>query len=379
MFGREYEYMRARRKSIAKGRELLNIDGQRRWSVEQTGAAEGVFIPGRCAYAQNDAYLELANPGFSVQSFLASWALLVLLACLFILWMWYGLAVHPLVFDRIFFLGWSEAYESEMLPLLIGGWTLILFFAAGCIFFVYMMFVGLGARTAFFGPLRGRIRFNRKTRKVYVLRPRYCGGNKVFEWDRLEAIFKPFPARMEQRVVRYHQAQPLALYHPPFAEDDPAAEGEDVIFIDSATTTYYPEAVAGLWEYIRRYMEFGPSIDVIPPKAPVTFQQIPRFLPPAYSTYCGMPSAAQCRLEMDVSLYLPLYMALVQSTCFWPRFPAAWESDSGMGEPEDRPVQTGAVMTAMVYRAEGKLSQADEAQFMKHWGTEEGLQEALAR
>ncbi|UDM53393.1 hypothetical protein [Cupriavidus sp. MP-37] len=82
---------------------------------------------------------------------------------------------------------------------------------------------------------------------------------------------------------------------------------------------------------------------------------------------------------MDVSLYLPLYMALVQSTCFWPRFPTAWESDSGMGEPEDRPVQTGAVMTAMVYRAEGRLSLADEVQFMKHWGTEEGLQEALAR
>ena len=41
---------------------------------------------------------------------------------------------------------------------------------------------------------------------------------------------------------------------------------------------------------------------------------------------------------------------LSQMTCSWPRFPKEWHSDSGLGEPEDRPVQTGAVMTALVYR-----------------------------
>lgn len=29
MFGHEYEYVRARRRSVAKARELLNIEGQR--------------------------------------------------------------------------------------------------------------------------------------------------------------------------------------------------------------------------------------------------------------------------------------------------------------------------------------------------------------
>ncbi|WP_354675410.1 DUF6708 domain-containing protein [Cupriavidus alkaliphilus] len=379
MFGREYEYVRAKRRSVARSRELLNIDGQRRWRVEETGAAEGVFIPGRCIYAQNEAYLELANPGFGVQSLVTSWALLVLLGCLFTTWLWYGLALHPLLFGRVFFLSWNEPYESAMLTLVIGGWTVMLLFVAGFVFFVVMMFIGLGARTAFFSPLRGRVRFNRKTRQVYVLRPGYCGGDKVFAWDRLEAVLKPFPARMEPKVVRYEQAQPLVLYHPPFSADDTSAEGEDVIFIESATNTYFPEGVAGLWEYIRQYMEEGPSVDVIPPNAPASFKQVPRYLPPAYSTYCGMPSTAQCRLEMDVSFYLPLYMALAQSTCSWARFPKEWESDSGIGEPEERPVQAGAVMTAMVYRAEGKLANADEAEFMRRWGTAEGLDEAMAR
>ncbi|WP_354675603.1 hypothetical protein [Cupriavidus alkaliphilus] len=104
MFGREYEYVRAKRRSVARSRELLNIDGRRRWRVDETGAAEGVFIPGRCIYAQNEAYLELANPGFGVQSLVTSWALLVLLGCLFTSWLWYGLALHPLLFGRVFFL-----------------------------------------------------------------------------------------------------------------------------------------------------------------------------------------------------------------------------------------------------------------------------------
>lgn len=34
------------------------------------------------------------------------------------------------------------------------------------------------------------------------------------------------------------------------------------------------------------------------------------------------------------------------------------------------------LMTAMVYRAEGKLSAADEVEFLAHWGTAEALAEA---
>ena len=100
-----------------------------------------------------------------------------------------------------------------------------------------------------------------------------------------------------------------------------------------------------------------------------------------------MPSGGSVSVQMGRLLemgstqksYLPLYMALAQSTCSWPRFPKAWESDSGIGEPEEKPVQAGAAMTAMVYRAEGRLAQADEVEFMRRWGTAEGLGEAMAR
>ena len=67
-----------------------------------------------------------------------------------------------------------------------------------------------------------------------------------------------------------------------------------------------------------------------------------------------------------------------QVTCVWPRFPKEWESDSGLGEPEDRPVQTGAVMTAIVYRAQGRLSPEDNIEFLRHWGTKDALSEAVS-
>ncbi len=70
---------------------------------------------------------------------------------------------------------------------------------------------------------------------------------------------------------------------------------------------------------------------------------------------------------------------LSQITCSWPRFPKEWNSDSGLGEPEDKPVQTGAVMTALVYRSEGKLSLDDEVELLTHWGTKEALDEAKTR
>lgn len=82
---------------------------------------------------------------------------------------------------------------------------------------------------------------------------------------------------------------------------------------------------------------------------------------------------------MGAVFYLPLYRLLVQPTCTWPCFPEEWRSDSGLGEPEVKPVQSGAVMTALVYRAEGKLSKEDAAKFMRHWGTAGGLEEVLAR
>ncbi len=133
-----------------------------------------------------------------------------------------------------------------------------------------------------------------------------------------------------------------------------------------------------MWEYIRRYMEEGPTVDQIPSNAPSNYMHVPRYLPQEYTTYCGKPSWRLYVLEQKPGFMEATCHMMSQVTCVWPRFPKEWESDSGLGEPEDRPVQTGAVMTAMVYRAQGRLSPEDNIEFLRHWGTKDALSEALS-
>ena len=124
-------------------------------------------------------------------------------------------------------------------------------------------------------------------------------------------------------------------------------------------------------------MEEGPTVDYIPEKTPSNYKKFPRYLPALYTTYCGAPSRLQYQLEQRPGFMETTCHMLSQMTCRWPRFPKAWASDGGLGEPEDSPVQTGAVMTAMVYRAEGKLSQEDEVEFLSHWGTDVSLASSI--
>ena len=169
----------------------------------------------------------------------------------------------------------------------------------------------------------------------------------------------------------------LALYHAPFDSSDQTAKGEDCIFVGPGLSG--PQEAASLWEYIRQYMEVGPTVDHLPADASSTYKGIARYLHPDYTTYCGKPSRRQYQLEQKPGFMETSFHMMSQVTCSWPAFPKEWQSDSGVGEPEEKPVQAGAVMTALVYRAQGKLSKADEIEFLQHWGTTEAQQEAMTR
>ncbi|CEJ17116.1 hypothetical protein WJ511_20815 [Ralstonia solanacearum] len=52
---------------------------------------------------------------------------------------------------------------------------------------VLALFFSSSIAPTFFTYLRPRYRFNRTTRKVYVLRPKRYGGNVILDWDRVKA------------------------------------------------------------------------------------------------------------------------------------------------------------------------------------------------
>lgn len=374
MFNAEDSYARTRRKSREKAHLGLNLDSQRHWRPDEPGSAEAIYLPANCAYAQNDAYLELCNPGWEVQWRAVFGGFWVTLPALFVIWCWYGFAVHPLLFDRFILFWVNSPYLHDGDGIFIWfGWLLVFPLALGCMILLYGWYFGMGMRTGFGTHARGRVRFNRLTRKVYLLRPDFCGGNKIFEWSSLAALMSRVP---DNHPASSKIIGSLVLYRPPTDPQDWSSE--DALFVGPSLYLGSVQAEP-LWEYIRRYMEEGPTIDEIPQNPPDDFKQVARFPPVRFFTYCGLPSWAQYKSEMNPGFMETTCHMLSQATCNWPRFPKEWQSDSGLGEPEDRPVQTGAVMTALVYRAEGRLSPEDEVELMARYGTPEGLAEAHAR
>lgn len=372
MFNAENGYARQQHQSARRGRQELNLNGQRSWSVGEPSDAEGIDVPGRCVLAQNDAFLELCNPGWDMQWRTTLGTLVVVPFSALVIWMWYGFAVHPLLFGHIYaVIGPSErlADWSDY----VFGWGLFFPLAAGVTYLLYGWFFGMGARTSYFTYARGRVRFNRLTRKVYVLRPPNCGGNKVFEWDRLVALPNRVPDGhpMASQIIGS-----LALYQAPVQPD---GSDEDAIYVGPSLTLNPSVQALRLWEYIRLYMEVGPTVDHIPANAPRDYNRIPRNVPLVYGTFCGLPSIAQYENEQGPDIMRALLHMASQMTCSWARFPPEWNSDSGLGEPEDRPVQAGAAMTAIVYRAQGRLSRDDEIELLRHYGTAEASVKAQAR
>ena len=371
MFHLEDLYVKARRKSLAYSRQALLLDKQKHWRVDEPAEAIGVDLPRHGVYAQNEHYLEVSNAAFGSQCNAGIGMMLIVPLVLLMIWIWYGLAIHPLITGNIIVVTpWDPVKAST--EAIVVGWVILFPLALGSGFLLYLWLYSQSMRTAFFSYARGRIRFNRQTRKVYVLRPKAYGGDAVFEWDRLRALMHSVdPAHpMAPQLKRV-----LVLYHPPFDEHDPQGKGEDAIYVGPERDT--PQHIAHFWEYIRLYMEEGPTMDYIPESVSATLKQIPHYLPWQYSTYCGKPSATQYALETSVGLGASLLCQLSLMTCTWPKFPKAWGSDSGVGEPEDKPVQAGAIMTALVYKVTGKLSAADEQGFAKLWESEAALAQAL--
>ena len=122
---------------------------------------------------------------------------------------------------------------------------------------------------AFFTSLRPRYRFNRTTRKVYVVRPKRYGGNVILDWDRVQAHVRwHVSGRMDHeqlsdptaRLIRQSNLERagLVLYWPPLDASDPERKGEDILWVG-------PEFVFGEfpWQYIRTFMEEG--MDAVPP------------------------------------------------------------------------------------------------------------------
>lgn len=207
-------------------------------------------------------------------------------------------------------------------------------------------------RAHLFTALCPRYRFNRTTRKVYVLRPRQFGGNVILDWDRVLAhpnwcaapdnVFHPGfqhdPALREARIsgkggvmMKYG----LVLYWPPLDAEDPERTGEELLWVGQ-----WHSSISD-WEYIRRFMEEG--MDAVPKPEASHYRRKGRSSMRQYYWEEEMdPELRQAELlgEPDpraklnwLQRLLPapflIFNTLGQWLCYWPTFPEEWNSDCG--------------------------------------------------
>ena len=99
------------------------------------------------------------------------------------------------------------------------------------------------------------VRFNRETRKVYLLRPRFLGGVKSYDWEAIDAILP--------KDIPNHEGigGMLVLAVKTKENENPYRDfGVDGAFLGLPSRDY--QHLLSFWEYIRRFMEDG--ADAVP-------------------------------------------------------------------------------------------------------------------
>ncbi len=276
-------------------------------------AAAPSLLNSRCVLDFNEHFVELSNGSEDLRSLAF---LLMILLLLMVGVPFFGALAITLTsaFDLVTVLAWIT-------PL-------------GAVILCYFLWPLIGA-PAFFTSMRARYRFNRTTRKVYVLRPKRYGGNAVLDWDRVQAHVRwRAPRRMTHddlrnptlRLIRQNDLERsgLVLYWPPVDASDPERNGEDILWVG-------PEFVfgEGPWQYIRTFMEEG--MDAVP--APREDEWLRKgFSSPGEL----MRENARSSMLVNISAFIwwPV-QSLSERLSYWPTFPEEWNSDCGQKRRED--------------------------------------------
>ena len=294
----------------------------------------------RTLFDRNEHFIELSNMGEEDRSLMVMLSGLLLGLLGFSIFFWIFMTIEEPVFSK-----W---------------WNLSMFFGAcmtSVVLWLNYMLWPLQYAPNFFTLLRARYRFNRTTRKVYVLRPARYGGNVVLDWDRVQAhVNWCAPRGMTHDDLRDPVARQarqdngggqfgmrgLVLYWPPFDPADKERKGEEVLWVGPKL------AGENLWQYIRTFMEEG--MDAVP--EPTEYEWLRKgfhtvgqhveetVLGPSrvLDRMGGRAEEGKTSMQTDFNFMLnavwaPLH-CLAERLCSWPTFPEEWNSDCGQKRRE---------------------------------------------
>ena len=197
---------------------------------------------GRSVYEMNDTYIELRTPFDEKRGMVTAGALSFLAAPVGVGLPWLFESLVPELLTGHSRSGYILSVTDYVLTLFVA--TLILSLIVGGFYFGWKYW-----RLEAFVQRRLLVRFNRKTRKVYVHRPGYAGGVVALDWD---------DVRPDGIHPGGHEASgmgaPVMLNWWP--DRTPHGHFEFVLVGRLARSN---SEITRLWEFIRRYMEEGPE------------------------------------------------------------------------------------------------------------------------
>ncbi|MFN3416097.1 MAG: DUF6708 domain-containing protein [Caldimonas sp.] len=243
-FSKTYKQFAQARQRQAQGLSS-DFDKAGNWREKACDDPDG----GHSVYEMNDTYIELRTPFDEKRGMVTAGALSFLVPMV-------GIALPTLFAHDIPDLYWWFTGQQDRLDHVFTGID-ILFMVLSV-----LLLVGVTIAAFYFGwkywrleafvQRRLLVRFNRKTRKVYVHRPGYAGGVVALDWEECLSTERD-PSKLKPRN-RPDSAMPLILTWPP---DRTGHDLMEMIYIGR-----WPRRVREslqLWEFIRRYMEEGPE------------------------------------------------------------------------------------------------------------------------
>ncbi|WP_321903650.1 DUF6708 domain-containing protein [Paraburkholderia tropica] len=228
------------------------VDEKARKSVPLATVKErfsGTATENDSLYAYNDTFIDVRTPSDEkrglITLFLGIGGMAWLGVCLYAVLLPFRAFLHG---ERDFYFGF---YFFCLTALVV---------ALGS-FFVYVKYLFRYLRLEAFTARRLVVRFNRITRKVYLLRPKNIGGIVALDWDKTQAAVDP---SMRHEVLPGGGFLILswdagAVYD----ADGKLTDDFDGTFV--GRTARNGAELLAFWEYIRRYMEIGPEA-APPPK-----------------------------------------------------------------------------------------------------------------
>jgi len=196
--------------------------------------------------------------------------------------------------------------------------------------YFYMKYVFRYLRLEIFTARRLIVRFNRVTRKVYLLRPKHLGGVVALDWDTAEVCIDPKMSELDGSggfvMLGWDKET-----HSVRDADGNLKDDLEITFVGKPTRN--ASELLAFWEYIRRYMEEGPEAAPKPKKLIGKFPWPWRSFMAVWQLDSGFLKVPQLWIFLPIyCLLLPLiiihacahWVSLL--LCYEPKFPRSIEN-----------------------------------------------------